>query len=94
MDVVVPPSYIKLGKEGAASKVVNGLGNKRGDVAILLGSVVDRAVVLDRTKFTIFLLNKEEIGSVGTPRFPDGASSEMFGNELVNLLYFKLGERE
>jgi hypothetical protein len=27
VDVVVPPSYIKLGKKGASTKVVNGLWN-------------------------------------------------------------------
>ena len=74
--------------------MVNGLRDEGRNIAVLLCPFVNWTVVLHRSKFTIFLLNKEEIGSVGTPRFPDGASSEVFSNELVNLLYFKLGERE
>ena len=93
-DVVIPPSYIKLSEEGAAGKAIDGLGNEGRDIAILLGPTVDWVVVLDGTKFAIFLLDKKEIGGVGTPRFSDSSPSEVFCYELVDFLYFELGERE
>ncbi len=66
-DVVVSPSYVKLGKEGAASKAVDGLGYKRGYVAVLLGPSVDRAIVLDRAEFPVLFFDEEEICGVGAP---------------------------
>jgi len=66
-DVVISPSYVELGEEGAAGKAVDRLRYERGYVAIFLGPPVDWSVVLDWTKFSVFLFNEEEIGCVGTP---------------------------
>src|SRR5260221_5549835 len=93
-DIIIPPSYIKFGKEGTASEAINGLRDKRRDVVILLGPTVDRSVVLDGTKFAIFLFDKEEVGGIRAPRFLDGPSPEVFSYKFVNFLYLELGDRE
>src|SRR5258708_40194105 len=53
-----------------------------------LRPTVDRAIVLDWAELPVFLFDEEEIRGVGTPRFSDGASCQVFGDELLNLLYF------
>jgi len=50
------------------------LGNKWGDVAVLLGPTVDWAVVLDWAELAILFLDEEEIHGVGTPQLSDSSS--------------------
>jgi hypothetical protein len=66
-DIVVPPVDIKLDKKGVATKVVDGLGNQGGDIAVSLCSFIDGSVVLDWAKFSVLFLNKEEVGGIGAP---------------------------
>ena len=93
MNVIVSLAYIELSEEGTPSKVVDSLGNEWGDVAVFLGPTVDRAVVLNWMELAIFLFDKEEVHGVGAPGFLDSAPLQVFSYELVDLLYFKLGER-
>src|SRR5260370_27477131 len=72
-DVVVSPSYIEFGEEGAASEAVDGLGYKRGYITVLLGPTVNWAIVLDWAELPIFLFDEEEIGGVGAPWFSDSS---------------------
>src|SRR5258708_34166771 len=65
--VVVSPSDIELREEGAPAQMVNCLGNKGGDVAIPFGPLVYWIVVLDGSEFPVFLLDKEEVRSIGAP---------------------------
>ena len=61
---------------------------------IFLGPLVDRSVVLDRTELPIFLFDEEEICGIGAPQLSDGSSFQVFIDELMDLLYFHLGEGE
>src|SRR5216684_2037765 len=51
-NIVVSPTYVKFGEEGAAGKAVNGLGNEGRHVAVLLSPSVDGLVVLDRVELS------------------------------------------
>ncbi len=94
MDVIISPVYVKLSKEGTSSKAVDCLGNEWGDVAVFLGPTVDRVIVLNWTELAVFLFDKEEVCGIGAPQLSDGASLQVFGYKLVDLLYFELGERK
>ena len=67
MDVIVSPAYVELSKEGTPSEVVNSLGNEWGNVAVFLGPMVDRAIVLNWMELAVFLFDKEEVCGVGAP---------------------------
>src|SRR5216684_6474648 len=88
-DIVISPLYVEFSEEGATSEAVNRLGNEWGNVMVFLGPAVDGAVVLNQTEFTIFLFDEEEVHGIGTPGFVDGAPLQVFGYELVDLLYLK-----
>ena len=65
--VVVPPLYVKLGKQCASTQAVNSLGNKGRNIAISLCPFVNWMVVLHGSQFAIFLLDEEEICGIWTP---------------------------
>ena len=66
--------YIKFSEEGATGEAVYSLRDKWGDIAVLLGPMVDWAVVLNWVELAIFFLDEEEIRGIGAPRFSDGSS--------------------
>jgi len=66
-NIIVSPTYVKFGEEGAAGETINSLGNERGDIPVLLGLLVDRSVVLDQAELSVFLFNEEEVGGVRAP---------------------------
>jgi len=66
-NVIVSPTYVKLSEKGAASQMVNGLGNEWGNVSVLLGPMVDQTVVLYWAKLTVLLLDEEEVCGIGAP---------------------------
>ena len=49
MNVVISPLNVELGEELASTELVDCLGNKRGDISVLLGPFVDWSIVLDRS---------------------------------------------
>ena len=71
--------------------MVDSLRYEGGYITILLGPTVNRAVVLNWTELSVLLLDEEEIGGVRAPRFSNSSSCQVFGYELVDLLYFELG---
>jgi hypothetical protein len=89
-DIVVPPVDIELSEEGAATEAVNSLQDQRGDIVILLHPLIDRPVVLDQAELPVFLFDKEEVGSVGTPQLADSPLFEVLCHKLVGLCYFIL----
>jgi len=58
-NVVIPPSNVKLGEDSGIFEFVDDVGDKRERVLVLDRERVQLTVVLHRTEFTIFLLNKE-----------------------------------
>jgi len=67
VDVIVSPAYVELSKEGTPSEAVDSLGNEWEDVAVFLGPMVDRAIVLNWIELAVFLLDKEEVHGIGAP---------------------------
>src|SRR5713226_1691668 len=72
-DVVVSPSYVEFGEEGATGEAVYGLRYERGYISVLLGPSVNRAIILDWAELPVFLFDEEEVGGVGAPGFPDSS---------------------
>jgi hypothetical protein len=71
MYIIVSPSDVKLGEQSAPAEAINGLRNERGDVLILLGPLVDWSIVLYQSQLSVFLFDKEEVGSIWAPGFMD-----------------------
>ena len=74
MDVVISPAYIEFSEEGAAGKAIYSLRDEWGDIAVLLGPMVDWVVVLNWAELAILFLDEEEICGIGAPQFSDGSS--------------------
>jgi hypothetical protein len=89
-DVVVSPVNIKLGEKGAAAEVIDGLQDQGRDIAVLLRPFINRLVVLHWVQLSVFLFDKEEVGSVGASGFADCPPLQVLGHELVGLCYFIL----
>ena len=73
-NIVVSPTYIEFGEEGAAGKAVNGLGDEGRHIVVLLSPSVDGSVVLDWAELSIFLFDEEEVGGIRAPRLSNGSS--------------------
>jgi hypothetical protein len=91
-NVVVSLADIELSEQGASTEVVNSLGNKGGDVPIFLGPFVDWPIILYWSQFSIFLLNKEEVGCIWTPGFTDCSAPQVFFNKFLHFLFFQFCE--
>jgi len=65
-NVVISPSYVKLGKQGSSAGLVYELGNQRERVRVSNGPLIQTSVVLDGSEFSILFLNEEEGGGVRT----------------------------
>ena len=62
MNVVVPPTNIKLGEVASILQLVHEVRDEGKRVDIIGGMFVEVTVVLAGAEFTVFLLNKEEEG--------------------------------
>jgi hypothetical protein len=67
MNIIISPTDIKFGEQGASAEAIYSLGNKGGNVSVFLSPFVDWAIVLHWSQLSIFLFNKEEIGYIRTP---------------------------
>ena len=90
-DIIISPAYVELSEEGTSGELVNSLGNEWGDVAVFLGPMVDRVIVLNWTELAVFLFDKEEVCGIGAPQLSDGASLQVFGHKLLCFRDFALG---
>src|SRR3979490_152522 len=61
--VVIPPADVELGEVLRAFESVNEVVNERKGVAILSGDQVKRAIVLDKAKPSVLLLDEEDRGA-------------------------------
>ena len=64
-DVVISPSYIKLGEDLGVFQFVNEVRNQREGVCILHSVAVEVLVILARSEATVLFLDKEERGCLG-----------------------------
>jgi hypothetical protein len=74
-DVIVSPPDVEFGKQGTSTETVDCLWDEGGDVAVLLGPLIDRAIVLYRPQLSILLLDKKEVSGVWAPRFTNCSSA-------------------
>src|SRR5882757_10028159 len=59
MDIVVPPSDIKLGEVSCASETIDKVGNERKRIDILDSLCIECLIVLDKSERSVLLLNEE-----------------------------------
>ena len=64
-DIVIPPSYVKLGEDLGVFKFVNEVRNQGEGVCISDSMAVEVSVILARSEASILFLNEEERGSLG-----------------------------
>ena len=75
VDIVVPPSNIKLSEVVSIFQLVHEVGDEGKGIGILGGVFIEVSVVLTRAEFSIFLFDKEErgrLGGVGRMNLPSG----------------------
>jgi hypothetical protein len=65
-DVVVAPSDVKFGVEGAAAQAVNEFWNEWKWVCVADGPLIDGSIVLYWSKFSVLLFDVKEVAFVGT----------------------------
>jgi hypothetical protein len=83
---------VEFHEEGARTYFVDQLGNKWKGVTVSDRPLVDSSVVLDGAEFSIFLLDEEERGGVGTFGGANVTFFHVFLHKLLQLLLFELGE--
>jgi hypothetical protein len=64
--IVVSPTYVEFGVDGASIQSVNEFGYKGKGVNIAYGPLIDWSIVLYWLKFPILLFDEEETCFVGT----------------------------
>jgi hypothetical protein len=89
-NVIIPPADIELCKEGATAKVIYGLWDERRDIVVPFCPFIHRLVVLHWTQLSVFLFNKEEVGSIGASRLMNHFSLQVLRYEFVGFHYFIL----
>src|SRR3979490_1229430 len=71
--IVIPPADVELGEVLHAFESVDEVINERKGIAILSGDQVKRAIVLDKAKSSVLLLDEEDRGAYWRFRMPDAA---------------------
>ena len=87
-DIVISPSYIKLGEDLGIFKFVDEVGNQGEGVCISDSMTIEISVVLARSETSILFLNKEERGSLGGLGWTDFPRAKVFVDELICGLSF------
>ena len=87
-DIVISPSYIKLGEDLGIFKFVNEVGNQGEGVCISDSMAVEVSVILARSEASILFLDEEERGSLGGFGWMDFPRTKVFVDELICGLSF------
>ena len=87
-DIVVPPSYVKLGEDFGIFEFVDEVGDQGKGICVSDSVGVKVSVVLARSEATILFLDKEERGSLGGFGRTDFPRAKVFINELICSLSF------
>ena len=88
LDIVISPSYIKLGEDLGVFKFVDEVRNQGEGVCISDSMVVEVSVILARSEASILFLDEEERGSLGGLGRTDFPRMEVFIDELICGLSF------
>ena len=87
-DIVISPSYIKLGEDLGIFELVDEVGNQGKGICISDSVTVEVPVILARSEAAILFLDEEErrsLGGFGWMNFP---RVKVFINELIRGLSF------
>ena len=87
-DIVVSPSYVKLGEDLGIFKFVDEVGNQGEGVCISDSMAVEVSVILARSEASILFLNEEERGSLGGFGWMNFPRAKVLINELICSLSF------
>ena len=91
-DIVITPSYIKLGEDLGISEFVNEVRDQREGVCILDSMTVKVSVVLAGSKASILFLDEEERRSLRGFGWTNLPGAKIFVNELICSFSFLDGE--
>ena len=58
--VVISPPYVTFGEYFCFSQTIDYIGNKREGIAVFDSVFIEPSVILNKTKFSIFLLYEED----------------------------------
>ena len=83
LDVVISPSYIKLGEDLRVFEFVNEVRDQREGVCISDSVAVEVLVVLTGSEASILFFDEEEWGSLGGIGWMDFPRAKIFINELI-----------
>ena len=92
LDIVISPSYVKLGEDLGIFKFVDEVRNQGEGVCILDSMAVEVPVILARLEASVLFLDKEERGSLGGFGWTDFPRVKVFVNELICGFSFFDGE--
>ena len=87
-DIVISPSYIKLGEDLGVFKFVDEVRNQGEGVCILDSMAIEISVVLARLEAAILFLNEEERRSLGRLGWTNFPRAKVFVDELISSLSF------
>ena len=82
-DIVISPSYVKLGEDLGVFKFVDEVGNQGEGVCISDSMAVEVSVILARSEASILFLDEEERGSLGGFGQMDFPRAKVFIDELI-----------
>src|SRR6202789_2752798 len=91
-NIIVAPSNVELCKVLRATKLVYELRDQRQGVSVLYRDSVQCSIILDESKGTILLLDKEDGGGHQRLRRADSTAAEVLLDELIHLGLFAGGE--
>src|SRR3979490_940971 len=86
--IVIPPADVELGEVLRAFKSVNEVVNEGKGIAIFSGDQVERAIVIYKAKFSLFLLDEEDRSTYRRFRVPNAARCQGFFQEGVQFPLF------
>ena len=87
-DIVVSPSYVKLGEDLGIFKFVNEVRNQGEGVCISDSMTVEVSVILARSEASILFFNEEERGSLGEFGQMNFPRAKVLIDELIYSLSF------
>lgn len=93
LNIVVPPLYVKLGKDFGILQFIDEVGDEGKGIGVADGMFIQVLIVLTRAKFFIFLFNKEKIGNLKEIGRMDLSSMDIFIKKVFSGFVFFWRER-
>ena len=91
-DIVISPSYIKLGKDLGILEFVDEIRDQGEGIRVSNSMAVEISVILARSKASILFLDEEERRSLGGFGRTNFSRAKVFVDELIRCLSFFDGE--